>query len=242
MSDAAGNTPPKKPIQSGGVFAALRRTKSVMNASDGELDGVVSSGERLAGWSALLIVAALAAEAILAFVPLSPFGTKITAFVTNSLIALGVFGELFFHKRSSLAQGEQMCRSNDRLAKAEEALASHRITPDQFAKIVPALSERPMEVLLSYAQGDPEARLFVEDIRKMFHAAGWRPNLQSVFSTDVMLGLKIHPREDVDADATFISAAFAHGGIEVESSLKMPFLVRSNKISAVLEMLRAIGY
>ena len=121
MSNPASSTPPRKPIQSGGVFAALRRTKSVMNASDGELDGVISSGERLAGWSALLIVAALVAEAMLVFVPLCPLRTKITAFVTNSLIALGVFGELFFHKRSSLAQGELTRRSNDRLGEMEMA-------------------------------------------------------------------------------------------------------------------------
>ena len=51
------------------------------------------------------------AEAILAFVPLSPLETKAAAFFTNSLIALGVYGELFFHRRSSLAQGELLRRS-----------------------------------------------------------------------------------------------------------------------------------
>jgi hypothetical protein len=121
MSTAASNTPPKKPIQSGGVFAALRRKKNVINANEGELEAIVSSGERLANWCALLIFAGLVTEAILVFVPLSPFGVKVGAFVTDSLIAAGVFGELFFHNRSSHAQGELMRRSNDRLAEIEFA-------------------------------------------------------------------------------------------------------------------------
>ncbi len=105
MSNTANSTPP-------------RRTKGVMNATNDELEAIVSSGEGLAGWCALLVGAGLVTEAILVFVPLSTLEAKVGAFVTDSLIAVGVFGELFFHKRSSHAQSELLRRSDLKLAEA----------------------------------------------------------------------------------------------------------------------------
>jgi len=107
----------------------------VMNATKDELDAIVSSGERLAGWCALLIVAALVAEAILVFVSLSPLGVKIGAFVTNSLIAAGVFGELFFHKRSSHAQGELLRRSELKVAELNALAAQLRLDLEKERRV-----------------------------------------------------------------------------------------------------------
>lgn len=128
MSAPASSSPPTIPSQRGGTFAAFRRTNGIMNASNGDLESVVASGELLASWCAILIVCALVAAAVLVFVPLSQLGTKIATFVENSLVAIGVFGELFFHKRSSLAQGE----ISDRLRRQ---LARRTVTAKQYREI-----------------------------------------------------------------------------------------------------------
>jgi hypothetical protein len=134
----------------------------VMNATNDELDAIVSSGERLAGWCALLIVAALVTEAILVFVSLSPLGVKIGTFVTDSLIAAGVFGELFFHKRSSHAQGELLRRSN---AKLEDAYTLSFLA-DSAASSAHSLAASAQSELAKAVREATQLRLDLETERR----------------------------------------------------------------------------
>ena len=119
MTNAANNTPTSKPSLGGGLFAALRRHKGLINANDGELDFIISSGDLLAGFWCFPIVAALAAEAVFVAFPLPAPLDRVAGFAVNGLIAISVFGELFFRGRSADAQNEKLRRSNERLAHVE---------------------------------------------------------------------------------------------------------------------------
>jgi uncharacterized small protein (DUF1192 family) len=200
----------------------------VMNATNDELDGIVSSGERLAGWCALLIVAALVTEAILAFVSLSPLGTKIATFTANSLIAVGVFGELFFHKRSSHAQNESQRRSDLKVAELNEraseaqaeterikaAFADRRITSEQSRIVTETLRTRKIEgsVSVGYPANDREAMQYAFDIALMLRVAGIK--VVSPSNPDLPVGLVLCSRWH-NADAKIIDDALVDAGFEL---------------------------
>jgi hypothetical protein len=152
MTNAANNTPATEPNHGGGLFAALRRQKGLIDANDGELNVIVSSGEMLAGFWCLPIVAALAAEAVFAAFPLPSPLDRVAGFAVNALIAVSVFGELFFHRRSADVQDEKLRRSNERLAKValENGILEERATE---ARERAAVSERKaQEIALKAAE------------------------------------------------------------------------------------------
>lgn len=103
-------------------------------------------------------------------------------------------------------------------------LASRRLTAEQYKILTGVLRGHPMDIVLSFAQGDPEARLYADDIGKVLFLDATEPKLSSVFSTQVMLGLKVHPRSDKDDDAALVITAFKEAGIAVELSSTAPFL------------------
>ncbi len=130
MTKAPGNASASKQSPRGSLFAALRRQKGLIDANDGELDVIVSSGELLAGFRCLPIVAALAAEAVSAAFPLPAPLDRAAGFAVNALIVVSLFGELFFHRRSADAQDEKLRRSNERLARValENGILEERAT------------------------------------------------------------------------------------------------------------------
>jgi len=244
MRAPAISTPPNTPNQSGGIFAALRRMNGVMNATNDELDAIVSSGERLAGRCALLIVAALVAEAILVFVPLSDFGTKITDFIANSLIAAGVFGELFFHKRSSHAQSELQRRAVERIAELsaqtaaaneraatlekeaaharartaeiERLTAWRRITFEQKEAIVRAIDHKMPAAITIECVFDPEAIRFADELRDLFFDANVRAErLARPMPTDGSLEFGLMVASDPSVHAVVLKEAFQNAGIQI---------------------------
>ncbi|HYK81086.1 MAG TPA: hypothetical protein VEU95_15735 [Micropepsaceae bacterium] len=188
---------------------------------------------------AWLIVAGLALDLVVVCISDAPIREKTLQALADALIVGGVAGELAFERIARTAGDsvtalarERAAQATERAAKAEleterikKQVEPRRISSEQYAKIAATLKGHPMDVGMSFSQGDPEARQYADDILKIFNAVGLQPSLTAVLSTEVMIGLKIHPRRDDDPDAALIIEAFKRGGLTIELSLKMPFLM-----------------
>jgi hypothetical protein len=107
-------------IQIGTPFPAWRLPNGINKASDGDLERSTSSCERWAIASGLLVVLGLIVEAVVAFIHPSydsPVETW-APFIADTLVALGVAGEVLFTMMSSRRHSELLIRSNAKLTDA----------------------------------------------------------------------------------------------------------------------------
>ncbi len=159
----------------------------------------------------LLIASLFASALVIIFVP-SGLTEKVLSAICTFAIILGIWLEKI----------------------ADPHLAgSRRLSAKQRAEISSSLTGAPSalvlsfadSLVLSFAQGDAEARLFAEDIRATLVAAGITPNLSAVSSSEVMPGLKVHPASENDPTAKIILSAFRKAGLEIELAARAPFLI-----------------
>jgi len=170
------------------------------------------SAEKLKTFGFRLLIASLFANALVIIFMPSGFAEKVLSAICTVGIILGIWLE-------EIA--------------ARHLAGARRLSAKQRGEISSLLTGAPSSLVLSFAQslvlsfapGDAEARSFAEDIRATLVAAGITPNLSSVFSSEVMLGLKVHPTSENDPAAKIILSAFRKAGLEIELAARAPFLI-----------------
>jgi len=120
MIATAMSNPPETPIQSGrhkGPFPGLRLINGVINATNDELRESRDSCERAAEWGGIAVVSGLVIEVILAAChpPFDSFAGIWGAVIADSLVAIGVAGEVLFSRMGSARQRELQRRSDERV-------------------------------------------------------------------------------------------------------------------------------
>jgi hypothetical protein len=116
--------PPETPIQSGrhkGPFPGLRLINGVINATNDELRESIESCERAAEQGGIAVIIGLVIEVALAAChpPFDSFAGIWGAVIADSLVALGVAGEVLFSRMGSARQRELQRRSDEKVAEAE---------------------------------------------------------------------------------------------------------------------------
>src|ERR1039457_3644083 len=108
------------PNQKKRLSFAWRLKNGVRNATDNELDVAVSACEKNAIYCGGLVVFGLLVEVFLAVKhpPYDSFFGQWGAVVADSLVAVGVLGEVLFSARGSRCQSELQHRSNVKLSDA----------------------------------------------------------------------------------------------------------------------------
>src|SRR3954452_8959039 len=228
-----------------------------MNRTDQILRDSIERNENKALWCAASVVFGLFIEVVLAIwfhdseTPVGRWGVV----VADTIVALGVAGEVFFGRKARLDSEELTRRSEARLANAvarsgeasvraaeaevqsaaaqleaeklRAALAARRLTKEQFEVISSKLAGRMIPLVLRVAPGDSEARLLAEDIRKSLNASDIEQKVAVFMSPEIILELRIHPRAGsaVDIDAELIVSVFRDAGLEVEVSTPEPILM-----------------
>jgi hypothetical protein len=227
-------------IQSGMPFPAWRLPNGINKASDGDLERSASSCESWAIVSGLLVVFGLIVEAIIAFVHPSydsPVGTW-TPFIADTLVALGVAGEVLFSMMSSRRHNELRVRSNTNLAdaitqageanqKAEEAqlarleleksLSSRRLTGEQSSKLTSALSGVKAQIpeLQISRLGDKESHDFANDIIESVEEPRISVEIADIETSEF---LRPHGLTLSDTPDGLLRAAFESAGITISDS------------------------
>jgi hypothetical protein len=115
------------------AFPAWRLPNGTINATDGQLDGASLSCEMWEWGFAGLVVAAVAAEIIIAYVhpPYDSLLNEWGAVTADVAIAIGIAGEVIFGRLDARIQTELRSRSNARLGKA--ILLAEQLRADNLA-------------------------------------------------------------------------------------------------------------
>jgi hypothetical protein len=154
-----------------------------INAADNKLEDASSSCELWGIWCGALVVAAVIAELVIAWIE-PPYITFLTdSAIADAAIAIGV-GEVLFGMRNNRIQTELRNRSNKALQEAtdratilERIALPRRISPQGEIKSIEYL--RPiaagLHVHLDFQSGDAEAFIFANDIARTFRMAGCPP-------------------------------------------------------------------
>lgn len=124
------------------VLPAWYLPKGRMNATESQLEDASSSCERWGIGCGALVVAAVIAELVIAWIE-PPYNSFLTdSAITDAAIAIGIVGEVMFGMWDGRLQTELRKRSNDkveaatlRAARAEEQLASRDVTKEQFDEL-----------------------------------------------------------------------------------------------------------
>jgi len=115
----------------------LRRTKAVRNANAGDLAALVSASEHWAIQSVWIVIAALVVEALAELAAAGSWWVRSAEFLSNVIVALGIWAELALSRAGSVAQAEQLRQAleeNARLATNAMGLASGRSSDADEAK------------------------------------------------------------------------------------------------------------
>jgi hypothetical protein len=191
-------------------FPPWRFPKGIINAADVQLEGASSSCERWEWRCAGLVVLAVVAEIVIAWVhplydsPLNRWG----ATLTDAAIALGIVGEVIFSRLDARIQTELRRRSNEQLASAQaDAAKANKATEElrqRNLELEQAVAPRFLEqgrssialkpfagakVLLSSVP-DFEPRRFIRQLSAMFGMAEWQWAFQ-LPDENVMDGIEV---------------------------------------------------
>jgi hypothetical protein len=211
--DKTSNTHIKMPIRTliSGIRDLLLRPKGeIKRKQDNKLESDISVDEILSTSSGGLVVIGLIIEIALArlfpaHAPPSPPGTYSAwletwgSVIANGLVALGVYGEIFFARHVRRAEEELRRRSNEKLAEATERAATalreaeqikaeaawrsldqETVTKLRNALVVGTLAS----VRFTYLANDPESKNFVDQFCAIFRLAGWRVGFQAASYAD----------------------------------------------------------
>lgn len=150
--------------------------------------------------------------------------------VADSLVAIGVMGEVLASARMTLCQGELTRRSNDRLGEAQKRAAAaellaerlrsqftwRRLSSAEKVALQDELSRAEgASVVITFGGDDPEASTFAHEIGSTFKLAGWAVGYTAAsFGGPPVFGLIIEQpdkEEDIPACAAARNAANAAG-------------------------------
>ena len=171
--------PPATPHKGVGPFPAFRLTNGVINASDCELGHSFESCERWAEGSALAVIAGLVLEVGIAFShpPFNSFWEHWGAVVADTLVALGVAGEVLFGRMGRTRQNELTRRSDKKLTEAidratelENKLRPRAINQEQW-DLIQTLRGQYTAINVAY-ETDAETWWFANDISRALYVAG----------------------------------------------------------------------
>src|SRR5687768_1015236 len=101
-----------------GTLLARRRSASLKDATETELEKRISSAETFAGYCVWAIVLGLVIDVAIAIWPLLPSYDRWSSAGASGLIALGVYLELHFSHFGSKAHAELRRRTEEQLAEA----------------------------------------------------------------------------------------------------------------------------
>jgi hypothetical protein len=222
--------------------------KGVMNASDGELESGERFCEELAVWSTVLVFLGLVLEVYLAFKPPPPHSCleRWGAVAADTLVAIGVLGELLFSMLSRSYQKELQRRSNDKLSDAirrageatERAVAAELATEtlraqfawrrlsanaiDLMSKLLQGVERRELQI--TYFGSDPEATTFAHDLGAVFSKCGWAVKYESAaYTGNVVFGIVVPKSTFADwKRVELVRVAMADAGIDVSGDDNMP--------------------
>lgn len=233
--------PSASPIQNPrNSFPAWRLPNGTINATDTELDGASSSCELWEWGCAGLVVAAVSAEIIIAWLhppydsPFNEWGSTLA----DAVIAIGIVGEVVFSRLDARIQTELRRRSNEKLASATKSaaeanvraaeaelkaetlrseLAWRRITAQEAEKISEVLGRADLPkfgLRIFHVANDPEALTLSQDIAEVFRRNGW-PVLFVATTQAIPPGMMIPLYAAPDLDACGITRmAFQNAGIQ----------------------------
>jgi len=164
------------------AFPAWRLRNGLTNATNDELEKSADSCE-FWGWLSVAILGGglLAEIAIAAFhPPYDSFWEQWGTSIANSLVFLGVAGEVQFGWMASRRQAELRRRSDIKIAEAEletERLKAEfgwrGLSPAQRQKLLAWLPKKLGSVTLEYVLGDIESANFAMLLARGFDAGGW---------------------------------------------------------------------
>lgn len=194
----------------------------MIKAKNGDLRSFIGGSERLAEWCVLAIVGGLVLEILLAIYALPRAWDRAGLVLANSLIALGVYGELRFSKRGNAAQSELTRRSNEKLGEAitlASAANERAAEANEHAAVLSVHAEylqRQLEELV-------EPRILGERKHKL--VAALAANADILSGGDHVGHVHIGAVQDVEAlqYASQILAAFREAGVRV--SQEQPYIV-----------------
>jgi hypothetical protein len=166
---------------------AWRLRKGVINASEGDLEAAASSCETFAKWCGAAVVLGLIIEVALAakHPPFDSFIGIWGSVIADSLVALGVFGELLFSAIGSKCHGELQRRSklmvaeSNRLAseaqleiaRLRKRLGPRQINSEIFLAELAGQPKAPLEIL--YSPDDPDSWNLAWHATSLLVEAGW---------------------------------------------------------------------
>ena len=169
--------------------------------------------------------------------------------VADILVALGVFGEIFFARKAKSISEKLQRESDDRVAKATERAADANKLADearleterlkaQFAwRLISPIQEQILRHSLEKLKGssvhilvfmqDAEANNFALDIRSIFKLSGWRVSLTFAgFTGNFAYGLRVPMgSDDTKETSAIIRKAFEDASLDTEPlSIPDPFV------------------
>jgi hypothetical protein len=147
---------------------------------------------------------------------------------SNSLIAIGVWGELWFAKRAREADDAMVAEANARAAEANQKAVeagleteklrgqfAWRLLPlDVMAKLAAKLRTKPGSVVIECPGSDPDSQYFAMQFERAFTMGHWSVSRRSGAYADVWFGLIVPiPAGESAETSTFIMEAFRSAGL-----------------------------
>ena len=197
--------PIKSPTQNPrNSFPAWRLPKGTINATDGQLNCASSSCERWEWGFAAIVVAAVLAECIIAYIHPTYDSrlNRLGSLAADVAIAIGIAGEVIFGRLDARIQTEMRNRSNKLLAEANErteklraATAWRTLSEEKHKALIKALrASGAASVRLTVVMGDQESMYFAKQISSAFESAGWKVgNTFETYLHEVMTGIALPP-------------------------------------------------
>lgn len=176
--------------------------------NEAELKNLISTNENKSDFFGYLVFTGLVLDVLLVLIfPENKHWLEITAqIVADSLIAAGVFGEIYFATRGRKAADELRLKSEERVAEANKRAAEAELATEQLKArfswrsisketaqtLASHLSAYDGAVTIEYVLGDPEALYFAKSLSRVFSSAKWNVGMMGeTFGGLLLLGLYI---------------------------------------------------
>jgi hypothetical protein len=209
-----------------------------MSTNKPSLKERISGLERLALYGGAMVVAGLALETgVAAFFPGSRSWLEIFLSVAaDALVAIGVFGEIFFSHKAREAGDDLQRESDERVAAAEARAAEAQLETerlraqfswrgfsiDQASKLVEVLEKTPGKVAIEYFENDPDSSSLARQFAVIFRWSKWAVTSHAgSYGTNLWFGIVV-PEPDGKSDsapfALSIREAFETAGIGFDTA------------------------
>jgi hypothetical protein len=207
-----------------------------IKATESGLEKGSSSSERWSIWCGALVVVAVIAELVIAWIE-PPYITFLTdSAIADAAIAIGIVGEVAFGMWDSRIQTELRGRSNKRVAEATvraaeaelitEKLRSEiswrRLSATEIATTAKFLADFPKHSLrIDFVGADPECNSFAHDIGTIFSQCGWTVGFVAAsYFGEVAFGIHAQLYDGPDIEACRIArGALSNAGLSLTGHL-----------------------